>query len=408
MLMQNIEPAEARDPTGEPVIRIAVCGKVSSGKSTVLNAMMRDRILPDNIGRTNRPIVVLGHRPESGGQFHYSDGSSTEFSGRADSAQFDETTQLHLWSDHKHLSGFEFVEIPMTKAEELTSEQIALVASCDLLIWVTIASQAWRLTEKTILEHLQEVRPQNAILAVTRADNLRNKSDQIRLRERLFHETSHLFNDHVLIHGAPSKLLQSAKSEALWSETGGAEILSSISQISDSIRALKSGAAVTDPKTEMASRGAVFHRSKRPDNHPAPGTPEPTEMQAMPDARCSDLVALTVTALTNQIKDMTGVLAAGLIPQDAEKPVIVEGSAQEAKAASALAHAVIKTYDSHFSDNDGTAVESFHLALQSRRVLFSALPERGVLYIVADAGLMTQGLAQTCLARLSKGITAPT
>ena len=388
MLVEKIEPDQTVQNPVEPVIRIAVCGEVSAGKSTVLNALMRARTLPDNIGRTNRPVVVLGHRPEAGGAIDYIDGRRHDFSGQPDSAQFDEASTLRLWSEFGHLSGFEFVEIPMTKAEELTQEQIDLVASCDLLIWVTIASQAWRLTEKTILEHLKEVRPKNAILAVTRADKLRNTNDRTRLGERLFHETSQLFNECVFIHGAPSKLANAAKSEKQWDATGGSELMSMIAGISEGLRARKA---------EEAASGQM--QAQETGQSPAPKASKTEDTE--------DMVARAVAHLAQATSDMRGILASGLIPH-AQKtpPLVVQGTVEEAEALSPLCRNIFQSINGRFSDKESGGLETVQLSLATRRILLLSLPDRGIIYLIADARIMNQGTAQTCLTRLSKDICA--
>lgn len=260
------------DFTGGPsagtshVLRVAVCGEVNSGKSTVLNALLRARLLPDNIGSSSRPVVFASYRAERGIDVQYRDGThlSTTSAYRHDILRNAEL--VWVASDHEHLAGIEIVEVPLTKADELTEEQIALIRASDVMIWVTIASQAWRLTEKNIVERLGDARPAHGILAVTRADKLRNDRDRQRLRERVIRETQHFFASCVFLNGERKKIEKAATSDDAWADTGGAAITEQLHEIGERLMA------------EAAARPAAPPEPKAP---PAPPR-RPINIEAIP------------------------------------------------------------------------------------------------------------------------------
>ena len=215
------EPAPQNTRT-DP-LRVAICGEVSSGKSTVMNTLLRRSHLPDNLGQKRRPMIVAGYRDRTGIEILRENGDIVELDQVTDFKRLRDASQITLWSDQPHLAGYEFTEVPMTTAEDVSDAQIALLRSADVLIWVTIASQAWRLTEKAILEKLGDARPKRSILAVSRADKLRSKNDMDRIGERLERDAGAFFEDVVFVSGGRAEIDRSTQSQEAWIRTGGAE-----------------------------------------------------------------------------------------------------------------------------------------------------------------------------------------
>ncbi|MEL6206342.1 MAG: hypothetical protein AAFR47_13675, partial [Pseudomonadota bacterium] len=131
---------------------------------------------------------------------------------------------ISVWTARRHLRRFVLQEVPFTTAEDLTDAQFEAVRASDVLVWVTIASQAWRLTERKILDELREARPSMAILAISRADKLRTDSDRADLMDRVKRETSDYFDDATFIFGARSGLRKASRSRPAWQGTGGADL----------------------------------------------------------------------------------------------------------------------------------------------------------------------------------------
>ena len=94
MLMEKLDV----DGNTRP-LRIAVCGEVSSGKSTILNTLLRAPVLPDNIGRSSRPIIQVCHRAAPGAEVLRSDGTHARSDRVDDPEIFREADHIRLWSD---------------------------------------------------------------------------------------------------------------------------------------------------------------------------------------------------------------------------------------------------------------------------------------------------------------------
>ena len=205
------------------IVRVAVCGEFRSGKSSVLNALFGANVLGDNVGTDERPFVYAERGEVDSIEYLDSDGVQI---GDLDRGQAVKSIHLNFTNDA--IKTLEFVEVPISTAEDLTSEQIDVVESSDILVWVTIASQAWRLTEKTIVETLETVRPKHCILAVSRADMLRKKADRDKLMARIERETSNVFQHVVFMSNSKSQIEAFATSKDIWQKTGAPELIDAL------------------------------------------------------------------------------------------------------------------------------------------------------------------------------------
>ncbi|UMA63642.1 hypothetical protein LVO79_11395 [Roseivivax marinus] len=233
----DLTPAPAASPKTH--MTVVVCGEVRSGKSTVLDALARRR-LPKPLGACDAadPAVaalrtVVRHRGRPGTALVQRDGRIVELSedNATDAPDLEAVDHLLIWSDSPHLAGIELVELPLTTAEDLSEDDRAVLRAADAMIWVTIGSQAWRFTEKTILDVLGEDRPAHALLTVSRADKLRRAKDRDKLMDRLVRETGDYFDACHLLNGSGRNLDMSHDSDAAWSTTGAKAIFDVLRRI---------------------------------------------------------------------------------------------------------------------------------------------------------------------------------
>ncbi|OOY23681.1 hypothetical protein BMI91_14530 [Thioclava sediminum] len=288
------------DPHRAP-LRVAICGEVNSGKSTVLNAILRARSIGDNLGRTERPTVVARYRATPGVVMR--DATGREI----DAAEVEEgwavPSEIYVYSAQPHLQGFEFVEVPLSRPEDVNEEQIGLIATCDVMIWVTIASQAWRLTEKTMIERLGPARPSDCLLAISRGDKLRNDTDRAKLKARVQRESAAYFSRVAFLYGSRDLLREAETSDEAFQRSGGAALIAALGAMTG--RAV-AGLDTLDPETEadlaigthdapsplLSEHGgavlpfrsrSVGKRASQPANSGAPVAPPGAEPEFRPD-----------------------------------------------------------------------------------------------------------------------------
>ncbi|WP_112311065.1 hypothetical protein [Pseudogemmobacter bohemicus] len=439
-------------------LRVVICGEVSAGKSTVMNALMRSHLLPDNIGRSERPVLVAGWRDIPGIEAVGRHGHEMRAALPGTPALFHQTEFVRLWLDQPHLAGIELIELPMTKAEELTDEQIALVNSADVMIWVTIGSQAWRLTEKAIVEALGDARPDRSILVVSRGDKLRSDKDRGRLMERMERETNALFAHRMYLYGERRRIAASADSDAEWEESGGAGLAALLSTFAtrpertvyegearrdwpeaDEPAAeddlAPAGEAEAEPEEtadiafepeaqaeEIVNEAQAAARAQAgaeeiqdediagedtADENTGPeiveeaeageAVAEPTEAAAEPEA---EPVPEPGPEAAKPAPVLPGLLQAGLLPEnDAGLTTLAGDEATVAQLAGFCSTMLTQLEDERLTTSGGP-VSFFSLATGRRRVLFQIVSGKGMVFLLADAQVMNQGMAQMAIGQL--------
>ncbi|CUH75571.1 hypothetical protein [Tropicibacter naphthalenivorans] len=352
--------ATAIAPAAAP-LRVAICGEVRSGKSTVINALLRQSLLS---GVTHAPQVV-GHAADGG------DG---------------------LRLDAPHLRGIELIEVPLTKAEDLTDPQRALIKGADVWIWVTIASQAWRFTELTLVEQLAEQRPARGLLVVSRGDKLRRDADRAKIMDRMARETAGIFDGCHMLHGAGPQIAQAASDEAAWQATGGRALYETLQQIAADLDKTPARAASAEI-VDLAQRRPAVDPAPEPDPAPERVTePEPAPVptpsatsSAAPDPRADQWRAIAA--------DFPAITALVAWPaQGAAQPIMGEDA--QCQALSDYLRPVYAALPAHYAGG-GVA-----LATASTRLHILPLAEV-TLAFAAPAQTLSEGMAATVAKRLA-------
>jgi len=129
---------EARDQLSG-LFLLVIAGEFNSGKSSFINALLGERVLPEGVTPTTDRINVLRHGPEI-------------------SEQLREAYLLERTHPAEVLRELNIVDTPGTNAiirrhEELTRD---FVPRCDLVLFVTSADRPFTESERGFLEHIRE------------------------------------------------------------------------------------------------------------------------------------------------------------------------------------------------------------------------------------------------------------
>lgn len=206
--------------------RIVVAGEFGSGKSSVINAMLRRPFIPFDIGASNRPLISVYNAEDTGIVVTPWNGAPYEVSRFEDIDRPDQVQGLAVRTPMPGLQGAEIIELPFHHDGVVEDGVISVMASADLLIWVTIASQAWRLTEKSVIERLPPECRARSVLAISRSDKLRSVDDWDKIESRIQRESGPFFSEVVFMQASNALLIGSGESDRDWSQTGGQSIVS--------------------------------------------------------------------------------------------------------------------------------------------------------------------------------------
>ena len=206
--------------------RIVVAGEFESGKSSVINAMLREPVLPCNPGLLSKPTIRIMHAPKKSIEAEDRMGSSYTPNSLKELLDHESLSICNLRIPMGMLAGAEIVEIPFYPDSGISNSDLEVIADADLIIWVTIASQAWRLSEQALIENLPYHVRDKSILAISRADKLRSAQDLDKIETRLQKDANRFFSEIVFMQASSDKLERAVSDTRAWEETGGAALAS--------------------------------------------------------------------------------------------------------------------------------------------------------------------------------------
>jgi dynamin family protein len=177
--------------------RVIVLGESNTGKTSLTNLLLDQAIVPDNvIANTRRPLML-----------RYAE--TTRLTGITCNRTIDLTdgdAGQHCTSNlicleacipNPRLAAFDLVDTPGLS----TSVQLGAVEfqATDLVLWCTIATQAWKESERRLWMSIPRRHHWDAILVATHRDHLRDDNDMRKVCTRLATETAGCFRSIVLV-----------------------------------------------------------------------------------------------------------------------------------------------------------------------------------------------------------------
>ena len=393
MGLVNLDTKASFEEDDSGTVRVVICGEVNSGKSTVLNGLLRQKILPDFFGEAQRPYIFVS-KGESSRCGILRDGGDEETVETFEGCDFSDSSMCVVVSEHDHLAGFEIVEVPYLNEKHIDDDVVELVASADILIWTTIASQAWRLSEKTILDKLEN-RPKHAVLAVSRADKLRSDADRERMRERLARETPDYFEDIVFFHGASKNLEKAVTDDDAWQTTAAPKLAEILGNLAETVR----------ENREASPSEAAAPVAKAPTNvvslHVAPREPQP---KAEPSRPTPSLISQkSADALIEVLGAMHGHSTVGVSSMSDPSKVDLLHGAEELWGG--IGAYCAKTIEVMSQVEPAQSNESLNSQLATRRhqILVQSYPRADIcLFMVAGSDRMNSSIARMAFTRLCR------
>lgn len=219
----RVVSADALSPLSDPahsLPRLAVVGEFSSGKSTLLNLLLGQDILPTKATATASPAIWLSHGEAEG---FYIDAKGDRQvlpeGGIADVPS--DSRYIRLWNPADFLQSCDVLDLSGLadpgRPDEVTYEMLGH-AHC--VIWCTPATQAWRQSERAAWLAVPERIRARSILAVTRIDKLRQAEDLTRVMRRVEHEAEGLFCAFAPISAPMAQKALTNDDEEAWNQSG--------------------------------------------------------------------------------------------------------------------------------------------------------------------------------------------
>jgi hypothetical protein len=273
-----------------PLPRLALCGEFSAGKSSIVNLLLGCDMLPTSVLSSTRRPTHLRYAPslqieaisETGQREPVSPGTISLLS-REDISHFD------VGMPAEFLRHVELLDTPGF-ADPFHDHHSTLdaVEGTDICIWCTLATQAWRESERQTWLSLPSHFRGDGILVVTHVDTLANSGEQGRVRSRLEREAGDLFGDIVLLAVPDAvRAVQAGNRIAdpgLWQDSGGSALVAALEKVVTGYHAARGkrirGAAAMpwiglgfEPGSVAESRPAEPAMAAAPRNGGAPDAP---------------------------------------------------------------------------------------------------------------------------------------
>lgn len=182
----------------ERPFRLAVIGEANVGKTTLVNRLLgQDLLATDVIANTRIPVIVR-FAPTPGVAVVGPEGDRRRIEALpVDRERLAVARRLELSLPLPGLQSLELIDMPPLEADG-DRRQLAdrLDGKPDIVLWLTLATQAWRASELQIWRRL-EIAPERALLVATHADLLAD-ADRPRVFSRLEREAGAAFSAVVL------------------------------------------------------------------------------------------------------------------------------------------------------------------------------------------------------------------
>ena len=169
---------------GRP-LRLAVLGESNSGKTTITNFIADGITLPVLPVANTRLPTLLHYAPVPRIEALCENGQKFTLTPD-DELVVPDILRLEVGLPSEHLRRVELLDFPGS-ANPLFHSDVAMIPrqGVDAVIWATVATQAWRETERRVWSKLPQRLRRRGILAVTQCDLVRDEADFSKLKARL-------------------------------------------------------------------------------------------------------------------------------------------------------------------------------------------------------------------------------
>ncbi len=118
---------------------------------------------------------------------------------------------LELGVPHDFLRRVEIIEARSFPEARSSRAYLQTFRPADMTIWCTLATQAWKETERTIWSNIPHAHRKNAYLFVTYRDAIRNRKDEAKILARLKNDDQHAFADVLMVSVRDAKEAKAAR-----------------------------------------------------------------------------------------------------------------------------------------------------------------------------------------------------
>jgi Dynamin family len=216
------------------VPRLALFGEFSAGKSSIINLLLGRDILPTSVLSSTRRPTYVRYAPDL--QIEAISEIGKRESVAPDVVKTfarEDISHFNIGMPNELLRHVEVLDTPGFADPFHDPERtLDVVESADICIWCTLATQAWRQSERRIWSSLPARLRTHGILVVTHIDTLAHRGERRRIRARLKREAGELFAEIVLL--AVPDAVRAMRPNGhivdahLWRDSGGSALIAAL------------------------------------------------------------------------------------------------------------------------------------------------------------------------------------
>ena len=340
-----------------PVPRVALVGEFSAGKSSIINLLLGRDMIPTAVLASTRRPTLLRHAENPQIEAIYDDGKrelvtpdSVEIVARDDINHFD------IGLPNELLRSIELIDTPgFADPDREPRRTLEMINRADICLWCTLATQAWRHSERQTWLSLQAQFGMNGILVATHIDTLAELGARKKIRTRLQREAGDLFGEIVLLSVPDAKRARKADGRVadpmLWRDSGGEALINAIERA-----AIKHGetskptASADDVKQPAPARDEIAPtRSSASAVEADADAPQAVEIAASETVSDAGMVASTAAApqnfLAKVMNTVPGCLSAAWIDLSGRRVLELRGfEADDEIGSEALGNAIAELF----------------------------------------------------------------
>lgn len=203
---------------------VALLGEVNVGKSSVANCLLGRTLLSTSIVDTTSKPIALRHAPNlqiavvtKSGRYLV---DRSEFEG----IEYGDYESLEIGLPSERLKSFEIIDTPGQTGVHWLRASHTSSTSTHIAAWCTLATQAWKESERRAWAELPRELTRDGVLIVTNKDQLVSEEEASSLRRRLVAATRGQFRRIVFVSARPPSLEESLRPAAWLKKSGIAEL----------------------------------------------------------------------------------------------------------------------------------------------------------------------------------------
>jgi hypothetical protein len=179
--------------------RIAIMGEFNTGKSSLANLLIGNAMLPTRAVSNTRVPTLIRHSDEPQVLAVYEDGRTIPL-GEDDKPELDAIIRFDVGLPVERLRVIEIADLPGISDPWLQEQKLDIASlGIDAVLWCTLATQAWKESERMAFVNVPAPVRQHGLLVVTNKDLLKGEGQEAKVLGRLTHLAGGLFRNIILL-----------------------------------------------------------------------------------------------------------------------------------------------------------------------------------------------------------------